>query len=151
MNVVHGRDHAGDLRVECDVAVVGTGAGASVIAKHMAEAGHDVAMFEEGGHIRADEMARMRPSETMRHGWRETGLTATIPLGDSPLINVMMGRCVGGSSVMTGGVCFRIPEKVLHEWRSEHALGEYSSAALEPCYADVERFVHVEEVPPEMR
>lgn len=149
--VVYGRDHQGDLHVECDVAVVGTGAGGAVIAKHLSEAGHAVAMFEEGGHIRADEFARMRPSETMRHGWRETGLTATVPIGDSPLINVMMGRVVGGSSVMTGGVCFRIPEPVLEEWRRDHGLSQFTPEAMEPFYADVERTVHVEEVPIEMR
>lgn len=148
---IFGRDHNGDLRVECDVAVVGTGAGAAVIAKHLSEAGQQVALFEEGGHIRAEEFARMRPSETMRHAWRETGLTATVPLGDSPLINVMMGRCVGGSSVMTGGVCFRIPEHILAEWHNDHGLKGFTSEAIEPFYADVERTVHVAEVPSEMR
>lgn len=148
---VHGRDHSGDLHVECDVAVVGTGAGGAVVAKHLSEAGQQVALFEEGGHIRAEEFARMRPSETMRHAWRETGLTATFPIGDSPLINVMMGRCVGGSSAMTGGVCFRIPENVLAEWRKDHGLVELTPETIEPYYADVERTAHVAEVPVEMR
>ena len=39
-----------------------------------------------------------------------------VGVGNSPMINVMMGRCVGGSSVMTGGVCFRTPEAVLADW-----------------------------------
>ena len=44
--------------------------------------------------------------------------------GDTPLISVMAGKCVGGSSVLTGGVCFRIPDDVLHEWSHDLGLRE---------------------------
>lgn len=148
--IAHGRDLSGDLTLECDDVVVGSGAGASVVACHLAEAGRDVVVLEEGGHVEPHEFARMRPSQTMRHTWRDAGLTMAVGVGDSPMINVTMGRCIGGSSAMTGGVCFRAPDYVLADWRSL-GLTDFTPEAMEPYYADVEKSVHVEEVPASMR
>lgn len=147
----HGREHEGDLEIDCGVLVVGSGSSGAVVACHLAEAGFDVVVLEEGGHTRPDEIARMRPSQTMRHMWREAGLTMAVGIGGSPMINVMMGRCVGGSSVMTGGVCFRIPESVLAEWVNDHGLDEFTPDALEACYNDVEKVSHIGEVPVAMQ
>ncbi len=151
MKVTHGRDHVGDLALEADVVVVGSGAGGAVVAHALAEAGLDVVVLEEGGHVRPDEHARMRPSESLRHLWREAGMTMAIGLGGSPMINVMMGRCVGGSSVLTGGVCFRIPETVLADWQRDYGLDDFTAKNLEPYYGAVEKTVNVEEVPATMR
>lgn len=151
MTIQSARDHEGDLTLDTDVVIVGSGAGGAVTAALLAEAGHDVLILEEGGHVTPDEHARMRPSQSLRHMWREGGLTTTVPVGDSPLVNVMMGRCVGGSSMLTGGVCFRIPDAVLTEWRDERGLADMTSAALEPFYREVETAVHVEEVPESLR
>jgi len=146
-----GREHGGDWALECDVVIVGSGAGGAVVAMHLAEAGQDVIVLEEGGHVRPEQYARMRPSQTMRHLWRESGLSMAVGVGRSPMINVMMGRTVGGSSVLTGGVCFRIPEPVLDEWVKDHGLDDFTPERLEPFYADVERRCHVTEVPEAMR
>lgn len=150
MKVSHGREHAGDLRLDAEVVVVGSGAGGAVVACELAEAGMDVLVLEEGGHVRPEEHARMRPTESLRHMWRDAGFTLAYGLGESPMINVMMGRCIGGSSALTGGVCFRIPENVLADWRNV-GLKDFTPQYLEQFYADVERNVHVEEVPVEAR
>lgn len=144
--ITHGRNADCDLVLHTDVVVVGSGAGGAVVACELALAGQDVLVLEEGGHIRPEEHARMRPSESMRHVWREAGMTMAIGMGNSPMINVMMGRCVGGSSVLTGGVCFRVPEYVLADWR-EQGLTEFTPEALEPYYDEVDHHAHVREVP----
>jgi len=146
-----GREHSGPLQIHADVVVVGSGAGGSVIAAHLAEAGQRVVVLEEGGYVSSKEHADMRPSQSLRHVWREAGLTMAVGLGETPMINVMMGRCVGGSSALTGGVCFRIPENVLAEWNQEHGLTEFTQKKLEPFYKEVEANVHVEQVPIEMQ
>ncbi len=150
-SIIHGRDHEGDLTIDADVLVIGSGAGGAVVAAVLAEAGHDVVVLEEGVHVAPEDYGRMRPSETMRHMWRDAGLTFAVGVGDSPMINVMMGRCVGGSSVLTGGVCFRIPGSVLHHWSTELGLTELTEENMEPFHESVERSVHVETVPDSMR
>ena len=150
-SITHGRNETADLKIVCDVVVVGSGAGGAVTACHLAEAGQDVVILEEGGHVRPEEYGLMRPSQCLRHMWREAGMTMALGVGKSPMINVMMGRCVGGSSVLTGGVCFRIPEAILDCWTNERGLRELTAELLEPCYRDVEEATHIEPVEPGLR
>lgn len=145
------RDHRGPLTLDCDVVVVGSGASGAVVATELAEAGQRVVVLEEGPRVPASEYGPMRPSESLRHLWRDGGMTVAVGVGDSPVINVTMGRVVGGSSVLTGGVCFRTPDRVLDHWAKDKGLTEYAPRAMEPCFEEVERRIHVEEVPVEMR
>jgi choline dehydrogenase-like flavoprotein len=149
--VVLGREQTEDLSLACDVVVVGSGASGAVVATELAAAGQEVVVLEEGPHVPPEAYGKMRPSETLRHMWRDGGTSFAIGLGDSPVINVMMGRCIGGSSVLTGGVCFRIPDDVLAEWVREHGLTEMTPKGMEPCFEAVERAMHVETVPESMR
>ena len=110
--ITKGRDLQGDLELKAQVCVVGSGAGGAVVAKTLAEAGLDVVIVEEGGYTPPEIYSKYRPTETLRHMAREAGTTAALPLGDTPFIGIMAGRTVGGSSVLTGGVCFRIPEAI---------------------------------------
>ena len=119
----------GDLDLDCDAVVVGSGAGGAVVAAELAEAGQSVVILEEGAHHPPEAYGRMRPSEHMRHLWRDGGMTFAFGVGNSPLINVTMGKALGGSSLLTGGVCFRIPERVLAVWHREHRLEEMTPAA----------------------
>lgn len=145
------RDHKRDLTLDADVVVIGSGAGGSTVATELALSGLRVVVLEEGPNVPAQLLGAMRPSESMRHVWRDGAITAAIGLGDSPTINVTMGRCVGGSSVLTGGVCFRIPDPVLAEWTSHLGLSGYTPREMEPFFTHVERAIHVEEVPVAMR
>ncbi len=149
--IIRGHEHPGDLELGADVVVVGSGAAGAVVAAYLAEAGQDVVVIEEGGYYTPEEYGRYRPSEHIRHLWRDSGMTFTFPLGDSPAINMMLGRCVGGSSLLTGGVCFRTPDWVLEEWSREHGLTDLTPAAMEPIFEEVERICHIREVPLEMR
>jgi choline dehydrogenase-like flavoprotein len=149
--IVEGSRIDGDLSLTADVVVIGSGAGGAVVAAELAEAGQDVLILEEGPFVPPERYGRMRPTENLRHLWRDGGMTFAIGLGDTPVINVMMGQCVGGSSVLTGGVCFRIPDRVMHTWGKAHGLTELNPRALEPVFEEVERRIHVEEVPASMR
>jgi choline dehydrogenase-like flavoprotein len=137
--------------ISCDAVVIGSGAAGSVVAAELSEAGWRVVVLEEGPHITPEDHGRMRPSESLRNLWRDGGLTFALGLGDTPMINVMMGKCIGGSSVLTGGVCFRTPDPVLRVWNQERGLHEYTPEKLDPAFRHVEQRVHVEEVPIAMR
>ncbi|WP_373048666.1 GMC family oxidoreductase N-terminal domain-containing protein [Vulgatibacter sp.] len=149
--ILEGRQHAGDLSLDADVVIVGSGAAGSVAAAICAEAGLSVIVLEEGGHVPPERYARFRPSETMQHMFRDAGTTAALGLGDTPLLSILAGRTVGGSSTLTGGVIFRIPEPVLEEWGRVHGLRGFSPADLEPAYKSVEETSSVHTVPASMQ
>jgi choline dehydrogenase-like flavoprotein len=148
--IIEGRQIPSDLELSADAVVVGSGASGAVVARELSRAGLDVVVLEEGGYHSPQEYARFRPTETLRHMLRLGGAQVAVGVGDTPTISVMSGRTVGGSSTVTGGVCFRIPPHVLSRW-SELGLRGYSEADLEPCYQAVEREVGVCEVPTSMR
>jgi choline dehydrogenase-like flavoprotein len=150
-DVLCGRTVARPMTAVCDVVVVGSGAGGAVVARELARAGRSVVVVEEGGYWAPEEYAAMTPSTTFRRMAREAALGAAVGLGETPLMAVLSGKCVGGSSVLTGGVCFRIPEEVLATWVDELGLPEMGAEALEPHFEAVERAVHVETVPDGIR
>ena len=131
--------------------IVGSGAGGAVVAAELAEAGQRVIVLEEGPNVPAARYSKMRPSESMRHLWRDGAMTVALGLGDTPMINVTMGRGVGGSSLLTGGVCFRVPEKIMATWSRDLGIDALTSRTMEPFYNAVEKASHVEEVPVSMR
>lgn len=151
MKVLRGRDCVEPLVLDADVVVIGSGAGGAVIATELAEAGFSVVVVEEGPFVSIEAQGKTTPSESIRSVWRDGAMTMMVGLGDTPHINVTMGRCVGGSSTLTGGVCFRIPGHILAEWRARRGLPEYTEHALEPFYQRVEKRVNVEEVPEALR
>src|SRR5580693_3409190 len=87
----------------------------------------------------------------MRRCWREAGLSAAVALGKTPFISVLQGRCVGGSSVLTGGVCFRIPDEVLHHWSRDLGLASLTPERVDANFRAVEDAIHVNTVPDAMR
>ncbi|HZU85308.1 MAG TPA: GMC family oxidoreductase, partial [Polyangiaceae bacterium] len=127
-----------DLEDACDAVVVGTGAGGGAIAAELAEGGRDVVMLEEGGHYTARDFTLDAP-EMLKKLYRNAG---TAVIRGRPNIIFSEGRCVGGSTVVNGGICWRTPEKVLKRWVWEHGLDGMTPAKLDPIFAKVEERVH---------
>ncbi len=150
-NVVAGRSLRGPFEESCDVVVVGSGAGGAVVAATLAEAGKRVVVVEEGAYYRPEDYQRFAPSESVRRLFREGGMVMAFGVGQTPMISITLGRAVGGSSLLTGGVCFRIPSEVHARWEHELGLSELSERAFEEAYADVEKKLDVTEVPASMR
>jgi choline dehydrogenase-like flavoprotein len=151
VTIVEGRNLSGNVNLRAEVVVIGSGAGGAAIAKWLAEAGVDVLILEEGPSIPQSVYGRFRPTETLRKMGREAGTSPVLSLGDTPILSVMAGRAVGGSSILTGGVCFRIPEVIHQKWVKERNLPMLSAKDLEPAFESVEQISHVEEVPLSMR
>ncbi len=150
LTVVRGRELRARLSLSADVVVVGSGAGGAVVARELTRAGRSVVILEEGDWVRPEEYGRLTPGGTLRRAWREAGLSAAVGLGNTPFISVLQGKCVGGSSVLTGGVCFRIPDEVLHEWSHDLGLRTMTPEVVDAHFRVVEDVVHVETVPQNM-
>ena len=148
---LRGREMTRPFHAKVDAVIVGSGAGGAVLARELARDGRSVLVLEEGGHYTKEQYGAMPPSEALRSLFREAGLSAAVGLGDTPLIAILAGKCVGGSSVLTGGVCFRVPEDILHGWTHDLKLPGVSPEALDPYFSEIEEAIHVETVPDHMR
>jgi len=78
--------------------------------------------------------------------YRNMGLDATIGI---PTVLVPTGKCLGGTTVINSGTCFRAPDSVLAQWK-ENGLEEYGPAELAPYYDEVEELMSVQPVKPEV-
>jgi choline dehydrogenase-like flavoprotein len=128
-----------------DVVVVGSGAGGAAAAAELAEAGLSVVILEEGG-LHDTRSFHADAPEMVRRLYRDGG---SMPVIGRPNITLVQGRCVGGTTVINGGMCWRAPERVLARWRAESGVADLAPGALEPFFAKVEERLHVAEQDPE--
>jgi choline dehydrogenase-like flavoprotein len=138
----------GDLRPaaggeDCDVAIVGSGAGGAACAAILAEAGLDVLVLEAGPYMDSSSYPD-EPLAALRALYRDGGLTIA---EGRPAIPTPVGRAVGGTTVINSGTCFRAPRGVLGAWRDEHGI-EWADE-LDGDYAEAEEIMWVREVDPE--
>lgn len=138
--VVNGREVEEDLELECDVVVVGTGAGGAPVAYELASRGHAVLLLEEGDLHRRSSFTG-RASRAHRALYREQGMT--VALGNLG-IPIFAGRAVGGSTLINSGTCYRTPARTFASWRDRLRLpGVFSPEGMDPYYRRVEEMLHV--------
>jgi len=148
--IIQGHELTRDTTVDAGVVIVGTGCGGAVLAMELSLAGIDVVMVEEGGHYTVEQYGKFKPSEALRHLYRDLGALPAIGLGDTPSILLLVGKAVGGSSLVNGGVCFRTPDHILAHWREGLGLTQLDEAGWEPAFAQVEKTLQVSRVPDNM-
>ena len=132
------RVHGGPFRaiapsIECDVAIVGSGAGAGITAELLAHAGLDVVIIEEGP-LKSSSDFHQRESEAYPTLYQESAGRKTA----DKAVNILQGRCVGGSTTVNWTSSFRTPPDTLRYWREHFGLGELSEEAMAPWFAQAE-------------
>ncbi len=138
--VTDGGDVEEDLDIECEVVVVGSGAGGAACAFELAARGRAVLLLEEGGYYDRRHFDG-RPFEAFKRMYRDSGLTLAVGNVGMP---VWAGRAVGGSTVVNSGTCYRAPERTFARWRRVYGLADFSSSSMDPYYRRVETMLGVE-------
>jgi choline dehydrogenase-like flavoprotein len=125
--------------LECDVVVVGTGAGGAPLADALASHGLAVLLVEEGQYFSRQDFTG-RPMDMMKKMYRRGGFT--MALGNTA-IAIPVGKGVGGTTLINSGTCFRTPPQVLKSWKDAHGVEGMSADELAPYYERVEKFLEV--------
>jgi choline dehydrogenase-like flavoprotein len=133
-----GKEIRGSERLDCDVLIIGSGAGGAASAYELASAGRDVLVLEAGPHMRPQDFTQ-RELDTIRRIYVDRG--AQGPADGS--LAIYQGSCVGGSTVINAEICFRTPEEVLVEWAKRFGVPDMSPSELVPVFEEVEKMVNV--------
>jgi len=131
------------LDLDADVVVVGSGAGGAVTAYELARSGAKVVVLEAGPHI-ASSAFQEHAATALETLYEDHGNQVNTT-GDLP---ILQGRCVGGSTVVNGAVCFRVPDQVLQNWAENHGLDNLSPESLAPYFERVERNLSIHQNEP---
>ena len=127
----------------CDTLIIGSGAGGAVTAATLAQHGRDVIVVEEG-HFYTTKDFNGPPSQIMSKLYRNNG---AIPFLGRPVIGFSEGRCVGGGTVINGGIFSRLPTDVQNEWAIDRKLEMYRPEFYDSHYLEVENVVGAKEEP----
>jgi len=125
-------------RLEADVCVIGSGAGGAAAAWTLARAGLRVICLEAGGHF-AEKDFSQDLGVASRQLYAEGG--QRLMMGNL-FIPVAGGECLGGSTVVNSGICFRLPRWRFDEWHRDHGL-DFSYDELEPFLEQTEKIIQV--------
>ncbi len=138
MSIHTGAHVDGDLTLECDVCVVGSGAGGAVVAQRLATAGKSVVVLEDGGFHTSDTFD-LTERNMIGRLYQERGGRATVDQS----MAILQGRAVGGTTVINWTTCFRTPERVYQHWAEHHGVDGISHAALVPHWERIEQRLNV--------
>lgn len=115
---------------KAEIAIIGSGPGGAVTAALLAEAGYDVLLIEEGGHLGLASAPHFSRDEITQK-YRGGGIG--VAMGKAK-VTYVEGRVVGGGSEINRGLYHRISDTVLADWRRDYKVDALNLADLEPGF-----------------
>ena len=131
--VIDGSRIGRDYTIECDVVIVGSGAGGGTAAEILTKAGLNVVMIEEGP-FKSSSDFRMRERDAYQQLYQESAGRQTKDKG----ITILQGRAVGGSTTVNWTSSFRTPLTTLKHWQKVWGLDDYTEAKMAPWFEKME-------------
>ncbi len=127
-----------DTKLECDVVVIGSGAGGGVVAGELAMAGKSVVVLEKGGYNSESDFTYQEAQATPEL-YLKGGLLSTKDLS----MFILAGSTLGGGTIVNWNTSFRTPDDVLEEWARISGLSDFTGSALQESFAAVEQRIRV--------
>lgn len=121
-----------EVVLQCDVCVVGSGAGGGVTAAVLSAAGKDVIVLEAGGYFDDADFdgAELKGFERL---YAECGFAST----RDHSVGMLAGECLGGGTVVNYTTSFRTPDDIREEWADSGAVwirgGEFTRSLDAVC------------------
>lgn len=131
--------------IDCDVCIIGSGAGGATLAARLSAAGKDVVMLESG-HYDTQADFNMDEGVAFQRRYQEQGLRSSEDLA----ITVLQGSGVGGSTTINWTSCFRTPERILDIWSERFGIQTLTRDTLNPHFERIEKRLNIHEWPETM-
>ncbi len=102
--------------LSCDVVIVGSGAGGSVIAAECARAGKTVLVLEMGSYKNEQDFNQLEVQ-----GYQELYYGGGLATSENGSISILAGPTLGGGTVVNYMNCIPTPERIVAEWARARA------------------------------
>lgn len=136
---VHLGQQKQNARIECDVVIVGTGAGGGTTAEILTQAGLDVVLIEEGP-LRTSRDFTAQEFRAYHDLYQESAGRTT----KDGSMTILQGRAVGGSTTVNWTSSFRTPPLTLKHWAEAHGVKGLGEAEMAPWFERAEKRLHIQ-------
>ncbi len=123
-----------DLRLEADIAIIGSGAGGATSAEILSAAGFKVLLIEEGPLRTSRDFKLQEPT-----AYAELYQEGMGRLSEDGAITIMQGRAVGGTTLINWTSSFRTPAATLQHWAEQYAVAGHDSASMATWFERLEQ------------
>ncbi|MFN0035743.1 MAG: GMC family oxidoreductase N-terminal domain-containing protein [Saprospiraceae bacterium] len=123
-----------ETTLDCEILVIGSGAGGSTVAALLAAAGHDVLVVDKGGYSPTHEFTQQEFPMLQRHF--EAGGLLTSKDG---AVTVLAGSTFGGGTTINWAGSLRTPDYVLEEWANQHGNPHFLEKTYQEGFDFVEK------------
>ena len=121
-----------DTTLECDVAVVGSGAGGGVVAGILSAAGRSVVVLEKGPNPGSRDLTQVE-GDMLGALYLDGALLMT----QSGSLPILAGSCLGGGTVINYTTSFPLPAAARAEWSALSDLPLFTGPELEAAFGRV--------------
>ncbi len=122
----------GEMNLECDVCVVGSGAGGAAVAATLAKAGWNVVVLEAGSYRTSADFSQLE-AETYDTMFQRHGVLTTRDLA----FGVLAGQTAGGSATINWMTSLRPPTWAREEWDHAHGMAGVAGPKFDRILDDV--------------
>ncbi|MDQ3941189.1 MAG: GMC family oxidoreductase N-terminal domain-containing protein, partial [Actinomycetota bacterium] len=121
-----------DETLDCDVVIVGSGAGGGCAAARLSAAGLDVVVVEKGGYFSESDFHHFE-SRAMHEMYLYGGTLTTSDLG----CRILAGSALGGGTLVNYATAFKTPAHVLTEWARVSGVEAFANGEMQESLDDV--------------
>lgn len=125
---------------ETDVLIIGTGPGGSTAGHVLRSKGREVLFIEEGSLWNPRHDGAKTTFNSIQDHYRNGGAS---PAFSKPIWNIAEGKCVGGGSLINGGLIWRTPSMVLQDWKKQTGIEYFSKEVLSSSFEYIEDRLNV--------
>ena len=126
--------------LECDVCVIGSGAGGGVVAAELARHGKRVIVLEAGTGLQAPDFDQ-RELAGMRALFLDQGLTTT----HDQALTILAGATLGGGTTVNWQTSLRLPAAIRDEWAALSGCSHFVEESFERSFDAVAHRLNINE------
>jgi choline dehydrogenase-like flavoprotein len=115
--------------IDCDVCVVGSGAGGSLIAESLAKLGWHLVVIDSGDYFMSKDFTSRQEYDLTRNLFEQSGRAATKDLAFS----LLEGHTVGGSTVVNWNTSIKPPDWLREEWETFDGISGLRTKEFDAC------------------